>query len=71
VTALRTLARPARGRPADDVVGEHRPAAGREVVLVGVVQAQPAVAFVDGPVPGEPGIAGAWPPASRSCLYLE
>jgi len=40
------------GWPPDDFVGEHRPPAGHEVVLIRVIQAQPAVALVHRPVPG-------------------
>jgi hypothetical protein len=39
-------------RTSDDGVGEHRPAAGHEVVLVRVVQGPPAIALVRRPVPG-------------------
>ena len=51
------------GWPADAVVGEHRPPAGHEVVLVRVIQGPPAVPLVHGPVPGGLVLREPGPPA--------
>ena len=52
-----------RRRPADDVVAEHRPPAGHEVVLVRVIQGPPAVPFVHRPVAGGLVLPEPGPPA--------
>jgi hypothetical protein len=53
----------ADGGPRINVGGEHRPPAGREVVLVRVIQAQPAVALASRPVPGGLVLSEPGPPA--------
>jgi transcriptional regulator with XRE-family HTH domain len=61
--SLRALPRLGRGRPAHDVISDHRPPARREVVFVRVVQRPPAIALVHWPGPGSLVLPEPGPPA--------
>src|ERR1700744_3680908 len=50
-------------RPADDIPGQHRPAAGHEVVLIRIVEGVPPVTLVHGYMPGTLVSAETNPPA--------